>query len=324
MAPMTRFLRLGINVVITIGLVVATYSLVTYRQHIIDWWALRSYSPPAAITHLAERTSMQGYGRDVFYVSQPQVLGRDLFNQHCANIHEKSAVLGCYSAQRIYIFDVEDTRLNGVKEVTAGHEMLHAAYERLLSSERTALDALLRTQLDSMQQDARLQEAAALYDAQHLLNEMHSILGTEYRNLNPELELYYGRYFSDRTKVVAFAETYQGSFRESQARMEHLTKQLGQLKVQIDANTTQLEQRQAALGQRSAQLDTLRQFDPQAYNAAVPQYNNQVRAYNTLAVQTRELVVRYNDFVAQHNNEAAAQRELYQSLDSKHQPVPAD
>ena len=37
-----------------------------------------------------------------------------------------------------YIYNVNDERLNGLKEVTAAHEMLHAAYERLPESDKKA------------------------------------------------------------------------------------------------------------------------------------------------------------------------------------------
>ena len=38
----------------------------------------------------------------------------------------KTAVLGCYANREISIFNVTDQRLDGIREVTAAHEMLHA------------------------------------------------------------------------------------------------------------------------------------------------------------------------------------------------------
>ncbi len=50
---------------------------------------------------------------------------------------KRNAILGCYnpSSRDIYIYNVTNSELDGVKEVTAAHEMLHAAWERLSESE---------------------------------------------------------------------------------------------------------------------------------------------------------------------------------------------
>src|SRR5688572_281422 len=114
--------------------------VVIHRQDVIDWWRLRNYTPPAQIVQLADATTMHGKARDLFYVSQPEVNSREQFNQNCTDLSEESLVLGCYKAQRIYIYGVADQRLSGVKEVTAAHEMLHAVYERLGDDERQQIN----------------------------------------------------------------------------------------------------------------------------------------------------------------------------------------
>src|SRR5688572_22638764 len=103
----------------------------TQRFDIYDWARLRNYDPPAKIVKLADDTNMTDTGRRLFYVNYPEVNDRNTFSEHC-DFGEESIVLGCYvSGQGIFLFSVDDPRLKGIVQVTAAHEMLHAAYERL-------------------------------------------------------------------------------------------------------------------------------------------------------------------------------------------------
>jgi len=320
---MRKHAWLFVHVLLTAALVGAGCFVVFFRQDIQDWWALRSYNAPANIVQLADATAMVGYGRDMFYVSQPRVEDGDAFNMHCSNKDEKTVVLGCYLGQQIYLYNVTDPRLAGVIQVTAAHEMLHAVYERLGTSEKTRVDALIEAELPKVTDDRLkgLIEAYAQNEPGQKLNEMHSILGTEYAGLSPELETYYKQYFSDRSKVVALAAHYQAAFAASQARIADIASRLQELKKKIDTNSATLDTQKAVLDAESARLDELRSSDTAAYNKAVPDYNAKARTYNNLVVATHALVDQYNELVVEHNNEAAAQNSLYHSLDSRYQTV---
>lgn len=311
------------NFVLAAVLVGAGYLVVMYRQSILDWWTLRSYTPPANIAQIADQDTMIGWGRDLFYVSQPQIENSDSFNMHCSHTGERTIVLGCYTGERIYVYNVTDPRLSGVQQVTAAHEMLHAAYQRLDDGTKNQVNAWLTAELPKVT-DERLKELIALYNKNEpgeLLNEMHSILGTEYANLSPELENYYKQYFSDRSKIVSYSNAYESIFTASQNKISQLEDQLNALKQQIDANTQEIDQQHAALTAQNAQLNSLRQSDPAEYNREVPVYNTQVQAYNNLVIQTRSMIDQYNQLVTEHNNEATAQNSLYQSLNSHYQTV---
>ncbi len=311
------------NLVLSVGLIAGAIWVVFNRQAVIDWWTLRTYTPSAAVLQLADATTMYDRGRDLFYVSDPKVQLSQAFTESCHNNGEQTIVLGCYSNKLIYLFDVTNPQLAGAKEVTAAHEMLHAAYDRLDAGTKTRINKLLQADMVRVK-DAHLQELIDLYQKSEpgeLLNEMHSILGTEYRGLSPELEAYYKTYFNDRGKVLAFADAYKGVFTASQARITQYDAQLGDLKTKIDTNQAQLNQKKQQIEVQSAQLDQLRNSDVQAYNAAVPGYNAQVSAYNALVVATRTIINQYNAIVGKRNAEAAAQNNLYQDLNSQYQPV---
>jgi hypothetical protein len=315
-----------VNTVVSLALIAGGAWAFFNFQSVVDWWRLMQYKPSAAIIKLADDTAMTGQGRNLFYVSDPKVEDRDAFNQHCSDngAGEQGAVLGCYARQSIFIFDVNDPRLPGVEEVTAAHEMLHAVYERLDEATKTRINALLQAEFDKRKDDKELQDVVALYqktEPGELLNEMHSILPTEYSDLAPELDAYYKQYFTDRQKVVGFTQSYKRMFRESRLRVENYQLQLDSLKQQIDTHNAQLSAEYASIQRESQQLDVLRQSDPNAYNQRVPAYNNRVTAYNNHIKTTQVLVNQYNDIIPRMRSEVALQAELNNSLDSKYQPV---
>lgn len=308
---------------VTLTFAVVAAWLVINRQAVVDWWRLSQYQPSAAVKQLADNDTMIGRGRDLFYISDPQIQQGAVFNKSCKDEGEKTIVLGCYKLQQIYLYDVTDARFNGVKEVTAAHEMLHAAYERLGSADRAQVDGMLKPIIEGMK-DQRILDLIKLYNEKEpgqLYNEMHSILGTEYRTLTPELEVYYKQYFSDRSKIVSYAETYQGPFTESQNKIDEYTGQLAAMKLQIDQNNESLKAQQAELQAESHELNRLRGSDLDAYNAAVPGYNAKVETFNAQVEQTKNLIHEYNALVEAYNAQAAAQDNLYQSLDSSYQPA---
>lgn len=315
-----------LNVALLLVVAAAAYWVVLHKQDILDWWKLRSYQPSSEVKAMADAATMVGRGRDMFYVSEPEVKEKEDFNSTCTDTGEKSIVLGCYKAQRIYIYNVTDAKLNGVKEVTAAHEMLHAAYERLNGQERADVNDMLQVQLANTKDD-RLNGLITLYNEQEpgqLLNEMHSILGTEFRGLAPALEAYYQQYFSDRSKIVSYSEAYEAIFTDSRNRIADYDAQLESLQSQISSNTTLIDQQKSSLATQNSQLDALRSSNPSAYNKAVPEYNASVRTYNTLVNKTKTLVSQYNSIVQARNGEVAAQNDLYHSLDSNYQSVPTN
>ncbi len=286
---------------------------------ISDWFALRNYNPPEYVVGYANDTAMSDYGRRVFYVSNPQLNGKDDFNTNCP-IPDKSLVLGCYSGGTIYVFDVEDQRLEGVEEVTAAHEMLHAAYSRLSGGDRRAVDALLDEQL-AVTTDTRVLELVEQYRTEEpdtLYNEMHSIFGTEVRELLPELEEHYSQYFTDRTRVATISKSYEQVFVDITSKIKNLDREISAIKVQINSLEEAITTLQVSIDNKSALLDDLlSDGDTANYNIGVPAFNVLVVNYNSEVDSYKVLIAKHNDKVEQRNLLATMQNELVQSLDSK-------
>jgi uncharacterized protein YukE len=304
--------------ILSAGLLAGTIWLLFNYQSAVDWYRLRGYEPSPAISALATDTSMSEEGRHIFYVYHPDLLDKSNFQGKCT-LTEETIVLGCYlSDEKIYIFDVNDPRLEGVEQVTAAHEMLHAAYDRISSSERESLDIQLVAYYKSINNE-RLNSTIENYrkrDPSVIPNELHSILGTEYRDLPLELEAHYSKYFTDRTKVVTLSEAYDSEFTKREERIKNYDEQLKNLSESITLQENQLTQLGSALEQEQSQLESLKK-DVNAYNAAVPIFNQKVRDYNYQLEQLKKEIARYNELVSARNAIATEEQELIEAIDSR-------
>lgn len=290
------------------------------RDALFHMWRLYRYEPSATIVRIADETRMTSSARRLFYVYHPSLEGKQTFNTHCTD-SEQTIVLGCYVARRgIYLYDITDDRLRGVEEVTAAHEMLHAAYDRLASAERRRIDALTDQAFRALH-DERITATIEQYrkrDASSVPNELHSILATEVKSLPTELEQYYARYFSDRSAIVALSEQYEHEFTGRQQQREAYDAQLQTLKQQIDALNTELSGRAAAINQQYRDLTNLKQSgDIDAYNAGVPNYNRAVNAYNGDVTNVQAMIRQYNDIVEKRNALVLEESQLQEAIDSR-------
>lgn len=292
------------------------------RQNIADWWRLRSYTPPSAIASLAGDTTMTDFSKRMFYVNHPVLEDKQAFNEHCSDKSEETAVLGCYHGNRqgIYLYAVTDERLSGVRQVTAAHEMLHQAYDRLSGEEKKRVNGLLEDFYQNSLADDGIKAKIESYRKQgaDLDNEMHSIFATEVRNLNPQLEEYYNKYFADRLKIVSYSESYQAEFTRRKDQVAAYDGQLAALKEQINNNKSDLKAKLSALNSKEKEINQdVADHNQAEYQADVGQYNQMVEDYNSELVATRRLIGEYNDIVAARNDIAVQEQQLQEALDSR-------
>lgn len=210
-------------------------------QHILDRVTVWQFEPTADIAGHVERLKLTEHGEYLYYASQPEVNSGKAFEASCPSRDEDFGILGCYrpAEKLIYIFDVTDDRLDGTEEVTAAHELLHAAWDRMDTDERDRLAVMLEAEFDALADDERFQARMEFYaktePGQHA-NELHSIIGTEVRELAPELEEYYERYFTDRGIVVDLHERSNTVLTQLRAEASALVEQLDALALEIEAD----------------------------------------------------------------------------------------
>jgi predicted metalloprotease len=214
-----------------------------HPQPIIDQITVWQFTPSASVISHTERLSLTERGAFLYYASSPKVSSKDAFSTECPARADEAdfGILGCYqpSDKTIFLFDVTDARLDGTEDVTAAHEMLHAAWDRLGDDERQRLETLLEVEYDRLSADSAFAERMAFYartEPGQRANELHSIIGTEVNELGPELEEYYATYFTDRTIVTALHATSNAVFVDLQNQADSILAQLESLRVGIEAD----------------------------------------------------------------------------------------
>ena len=307
----------------TIALVAVTVSAYVFRQQLYDDYRLYNYVPPQSISSLALEDTMTPAATRIFYVNKPQLDNKAAFSAVCPNGGgEKTIVLGCYHGGQngIFLQQITDSRLNGVVQVTAAHEMLHAAYDRLSPDEKKQIDAQLLNYYNNNLQDQRIKDTINSYrksEPNDVVNEMHSIFGTEVSVLPSSLETYYKRYFVNRAKVTAYASQYQAEFSSRQATIKQDDQQLADLKQKIQSLEASLTAEQATITARQQELLRTRDSgNVSDYNAGVAGYNAMVDNYNMQARNVQAMVSQYNQLVAERNAVAAQIADLSSALSS--------
>lgn len=217
---------------------------ILYGQRGIDYFVARSFQPDTEIANINESLVFTGYGQQLFYASKPQLLEQGQFNSSCMATERTAAMLGCYYQREIYLFNVTNQELRGANEVTAAHEMLHAAYDRLTFFEKAYVNRMVDEQYQKIKGDPMIKNLVGYYqkaEPRDVENELHSIIGTTVTDLSPELESYYGQYFADRSKIIQMNSEYSAVFRQVEDRANDLISQIKQLGPSIEAELAMYE-----------------------------------------------------------------------------------
>lgn len=318
------------SLVILLVSLAATIFLLLNRQLVLDHIALWEYQPSQQIAAIAARTTMTEQGKFDFYASRPSLESTQVFNDKCGSGEENTAILGCYANRRIYIYDVSDAQLDGIREVTAAHEMLHAAYDRMGDDERRQVNALVEAEFTKLSQDSALATRMAFYaktEPGERDNELHSIIGTEVSVISPELEAHYKKYFDDRQSLVSLYAKYASVFEALKAKADALTAQLNNLAATISEDSSTYNQNVAKLNR-----------DIVAFNARAESgdFENQAdfnRERNALAARADQLardraeinnnIALYNELNSQLAATASQTAALNRSIDSSLAPAPS-
>lgn len=296
------------------------FLVATNAQYIGDTFVALQYQPSGVMKSVISDLSLTPSGERMMRVGRPVLSDRTAFNNQCQKRQEQSIVLGCYlSPYNIYVYDVNDDRLQGVRQVTTAHEMLHVAYDRLSQREKARINQLIEAALPSVQREnATLAERLKIYaqtEPGERDNELHSILGTEAHSLPAELESYYAQYFKDRKKIVGYADQYSSIFAEIKSSqdkavsdMEGLAREIDTLTAQYNQNSQQLNSDIEQFNQKAAQqggFDSQQSYqiareellsrqavlesDRSTINAKIDNYNTRRQELEALNIQIEKL-----------------------------------
>lgn len=234
-----------IAILVVVALQVGTLGTVVWALAnsgpIGDRLAAASFTPSPAIAGYVARSTMTPEAKLFFYATHPAVDSKKTFDALCSSDEEGVGTLGCYLPRKdsIHLFDITDTRLDGMEEVIASHEMLHAAWVRTSNAEQATLAPLLEAAAKKLDGDAQFTARMAFYaksEPGERINELHSILGTEVADLGPVLEKHYAVFFSDRAALVAMHTKSNQVFVDLAQQTTDLVAQLATLRSGVETD----------------------------------------------------------------------------------------
>lgn len=251
-----------VTTIVTLLLTLCTILVFFFYQDIRDTVRAAFYDPVEGITEIRTRTGMTQAGERIFYATHPQIVGADIFNASCPRKEQSSPVIGCYTpADAIYLYNITNEKLDGIKEVTAVHELLHAVWQRMGESERQQIGVQLQ-EIYEQQPDTVLKDRMKYYHMHQPgqeLNELHSIVGTELVKLTPELERHYERYFN-RSIVLGLHKKYGGYYNSLTTEMLSVRTDADSIASTITEKTklyeVQAQQLQADIGHFNARAES--------------------------------------------------------------------
>ena len=251
----------------------------------------------------------------ILRATHPELQDKKNFNQNCNSHSQEIYVLGCYreDQDRLYVYNVNSSELPGVREVTTAHEMLHAAYHRLLFWEKLNLKDQFQSVYDSLPADSDLRTSMQNYHPDEFYDELHSRIGTEVKELPASLERYYQRYFKDRQSIVSFNQQYHNVFIELKNETNRLKESIEKQKQSINSRTKQYQEQKQQLSDeitqfnsRAARGDFVNQTEFKEQRQAVIGRINQLNLqYDELKKAIEDLnqdIAKYNQNIY-HNNQ---------------------
>lgn len=273
---------------------------------------------------IATQTSMTVEARALLAQSNPMLVDVATLAASCS-LDPELSVLGCHRPGQIAVLAIDDPRLAGMTQATTAHEMLHAAWSMLSTSERADLARLLHTayaRVSTSELDSRI-EAYRLREPSVVDNELHSILGTEVADLGPELDAYYQRWFTDRSAVVSLAGAARTAFVSIESQISDIDARLGPLQQRIESDDATLAADQAALDGQAAELQALQSAGQiEQYNAGVEPFNRLLDLYNQSAAALQAMIDDYNALVDERNALAATHTELVAQISTTAEQLP--
>ena len=309
---------------LVLGVLIASVAMVILnREWIYDHYRGMTYQPSSEMAKIRDSLGLASQGEFLFNASQPALEEKEDFNNFCQAQMTETAILGCYTAGNIYVYNIVDEELNGIRELTTAHELLHAVWARMDESEREALKPALQQTLEANKD--LLEEEMAVYDATERQEELYVRAGTEIKKLPEVLEKHFAEIFTNQDRIVDYYNSYIAVFKGLEAEMDNLKNEMTSIETDLNAKMNDYETRMAQLNARI-----------ESFNAcanAVGCFESEAEFYGERAILTAEqqslgalyteignLVNAYNTKVEQYNADVVRGETLNQKINSTAKP----
>jgi len=289
---------------------------------VVDTFIGMNYVPSTELAQIIENDSLTTKATRILKASRPELLGPDEFNTKCySGLEHESSVLGCYADNKIYVYDIDNEKLTGIKETVLAHELLHAVWHRMPIEERQALYADLEKVY--AEQFDELGDHMAGYDESQHYDELHSIIGTQIAKeaLTPALREHFAEYFSNQDGLITYYNAYNGKFKALEDRAEELS-------VKIEENRSKIDQMANEYETESLDLvNNIQSFNKRAANGGFVDRASFNAERNELIIRQNRLQEKYqsisnlieetNTMINEYNDSVVEVGKLYDSVNSR-------
>jgi hypothetical protein len=290
---------------------------------IYDYYRAQTYQPSSEMMRIRESLNLTEQGEFLFNASQPELDSAADFNTNCQSNNSETAVLGCYTMGTIYVYNIDSAELDGIRELTTAHELLHAVWARMSEEEKSALNSALAEVRAT--NSAKLDEEIGAYDASESQEELYVRAGTEVANLPDVLERHYAEVFRDQDAVVAYYDRYIGVFQALQTELDGLAAEMETAKTTIDLKTKEYEKRSEQLNADIVSFNSCAEvvgcFETEAeFSAERAELVAEQEALEVLYEELNGLITDYNAKVEQYNAGVTQGEKLNTLINSNAKP----
>lgn len=237
-----------------------------------------------AVVDLMEGAGMTPSARRLFVAALPALEDKATLAQSCAGLDTSASgsahTFGCLVRGKVHIRLFAAPELHDMIYVVAAHELLHVVYAQLGVADRVRLGAELAL---ARSDNAVLTDRLRVYSASadDTPNEVHSVLGTEFGSLSPDLTAHFALYI-DRARVLP---AFRSTLGDREAGIRRLESAAEEMKTRLDTMSAEMEALRAA-------------GDLRTFNARAPVYNALVRQYNSAVDELKSRVAEHKQLVS--------------------------
>lgn len=313
--------------VVIVGLGAGWYFFNPLVAYATDFIGSLNYTASTEMEQLTKELRLTSTGDFMLRGAQPEIDEAATFNEHCSVRKSNVSTTGCYTKHRIYIYDVQSDELDGIKQSTLSHELLHAAWAHLTWAEREWLTPILQSAYENEKYHKILTEDLETYAEAERLEEIYVRLGNEFAELPAELEEHYARYFEDQDKVASYYAQYHEPFEELEKEYKALIAKIGELDKEIDAKNAELSKAGETLNADIENYNVCATGNGcgKSYDALAAEYDQLIARQRSFAADVDELngmIREYNKLVSSYNDRLNEYNALWGLINSN--PLPAE
>ena len=289
------------------------------RVAIEDYIKGLRYQPTTAMAEIQSSLGLTSTGERIFRASYPTLESRDEFNRDCESFDAEVSVLGCYASHKIYVYNIEEPELAGIRESTTAHELLHAVWERLSGIDKNRLVPLLEDVYRT--NESSLKDTLDGYAESERLDELYVRAATQIAALPSELETHYATYFTDRAQLVKFYTSYITPFEELSRNIDTLSDELELLRTDIDTRTATYESRSDAFNRAVDEFNRCAETagcfaSDYAFTSRRRELVAEQGALDSLYDELNSLIDSYNTKVDEYNSNVLRSNDLQNVINS--------